>query len=271
MERPECEEAEDAGHDDRVVEPLLLDVRLTDEDDAAIGPLSKRPSIAASASRLMTGDELRLAGRRSGMPPARLTVRPAMTPTRRKRAGVIDVEVLERVVTRRPAAITNDAVTTVGHHVVRVLRERPGFSTNAEKSAELRAAPSPPIDVADGVLHERVGADDEVSGQPAPDEQGDGGEEVPAPAQPMLAEDEEAEEARLQEEREQPFHRERLADDAAGVSRRSAAQLVPNWNSIGTPVTTPTAKLMPKIRIQNRAASFQPSSGAEAQPLHARR
>ena len=34
-----------------------------------------------------------------------------------------------------------------------------------------------------------------------------------------------------------------------------AAQLVPNWNSIGMPVTTPTAKLIPKIRIQNRAAS----------------
>ena len=41
--------------------------------------------------------------------------------------------------------------------------------------------------------------------------------------------------------------------------RENAAQLVPNWNSIGTPVTTPTAKLMPKMRIQNRAASFQPS------------
>ncbi len=33
------------------------------------------------------------------------------------------------------------------------------------------------------------------------------------------------------------------------------AQLVPNWNSSGMPVTTPTAKLSPKIRIQNRAAS----------------
>ena len=31
-------------------------------------------------------------------------------------------------------------------------------------------------------------------------------------------------------------------------------QLVPNWNSMGMPVTTPTAKLIPKIRLQNRAA-----------------
>jgi len=43
----------------------------------------------------------------------------------------------------------------------------------------------------------------------------------------------------------------------AKVEKR--AQLVPNWNSIGMPVTTPTAKLMPKIRIQKRAASFQRS------------
>ena len=32
------------------------------------------------------------------------------------------------------------------------------------------------------------------------------------------------------------------------------AQLVPNWNSIGMPVTTPMTKLMPKILAQNRAA-----------------
>ena len=31
-------------------------------------------------------------------------------------------------------------------------------------------------------------------------------------------------------------------------------QFVPNWNSIGIPVTTPTAKLMANIFAQNRAA-----------------
>src|ERR1700758_1353521 len=39
-----------------------------------------------------------------------------------------------------------------------------------------------------------------------------------------------------------------------------AAQFVPNWNSIGMPVTTPIAKLMAKIRIQNRAALLSASS-----------
>jgi hypothetical protein len=33
----------------------------------------------------------------------------------------------------------------------------------------------------------------------------------------------------------------------------NADQLVPNWNSIGMPVTTPMAKLMAKILAQNRA------------------
>ena len=32
------------------------------------------------------------------------------------------------------------------------------------------------------------------------------------------------------------------------------AQFVPNWNSMGMPVTTPIAKLMAKIRAQKRAA-----------------
>ena len=34
------------------------------------------------------------------------------------------------------------------------------------------------------------------------------------------------------------------------------AQLVPNWNSIRMPVTTPMAKLSPKIRAQKRATSL---------------
>ena len=32
------------------------------------------------------------------------------------------------------------------------------------------------------------------------------------------------------------------------------AQFVPNWNSMGMPVTTPMAKLMPKTFAQKRAA-----------------
>ena len=33
------------------------------------------------------------------------------------------------------------------------------------------------------------------------------------------------------------------------------AQLVPNWNSMGMPVTTPATKLRAKMWVQNRAES----------------
>ena len=49
----------------------------------------------------------------------------------------------------------------------------------------------------------------------------------------------------------------RVCPITSPVRRENAAQLVPNWNSIGTPVTTPMAKLRPKMRIQKRAASSQ--------------
>ena len=39
-----------------------------------------------------------------------------------------------------------------------------------------------------------------------------------------------------------------------------SAQFVPNWNSIGIPVTTPMAKLSPKIFAQNRTALLYFSS-----------
>ena len=39
------------------------------------------------------------------------------------------------------------------------------------------------------------------------------------------------------------------------VRAEKAAQLVPNWNSMGMPVTTPIAKARPKMRVQKRAAS----------------
>jgi hypothetical protein len=38
------------------------------------------------------------------------------------------------------------------------------------------------------------------------------------------------------------------------AARENCAQFVPNWNSIGIPVTTPIAKLMPKILAQKCAA-----------------
>ena len=93
-----------------------------------------------------------------------------------------------------------------------------GFSRKAQKSASC-SAPFAADRMADRMLHERVRADDEVARQPAADEERHGGSEMPARTEPLLAEHEQAEKRRFEEEREQPFHRERLADDAAGVAR----------------------------------------------------
>ena len=72
--------------------------------------------------------------------------------------------------------------------------------------------------VADRVLHEGVGDDDEVAREPRAQRQGDGRREVPPRAEPLLAEEEQPEERRLEEEGEHALHRQRLADDLAGVA-----------------------------------------------------
>ena len=56
---------------------------------------------------------------------------------------------------------------------------------------------------------------------PAPDEEGDGREEMPEPREPLLAVHEEREERGLEEEREEPLHRERVADHVARVAREA--------------------------------------------------
>ena len=107
----------------------------------------------------------------------------------------------------------------------------------------------------DGMLHPGVGRDDEIAREPGPEEDHERREPVADSAEPFSPNEKEPQERRLEEEGEHALHRKRLADHAAG-SLEKRAQLVPNWNSIGMPVTTPNAKLMPKICAQKRAASL---------------
>src|SRR5438876_6747101 len=67
------------------------------------------------------------------------------------------------------------------------------------------------------MLHERVRDKDEVSGDPASKRDGNGSGKMPARSEPFLAPDQCADERALQEEREHPFHRQRLSDHGAGV------------------------------------------------------
>ena len=72
--------------------------------------------------------------------------------------------------------------------------------------------------VADRVLHPGVGDDDEEAGDPGADEDQHGREPVEAAGEALFAEEKKAEEGGLEEEREDAFHGERHADDAAGAS-----------------------------------------------------
>jgi hypothetical protein len=71
------------------------------------------------------------------------------------------------------------------------------------------------------VLHERVRDHDEVAGEPRAEEHHDRDEKMAARPQLSFAEEEQPEERGLGEEREQPFHRERQADDTPGGVRKA--------------------------------------------------
>ena len=67
------------------------------------------------------------------------------------------------------------------------------------------------------MLHPGVGGHDEVPGQPGAQEQHQRGKPLQAAAESILTEQQQAQERRLQEEREHPFHRQGLPDDSPGV------------------------------------------------------
>ena len=71
--------------------------------------------------------------------------------------------------------------------------------------------------MADGVLHEGVGHQDEVGRQPAAQRHRHRRDEVLARPEPLLAPDQRAHERALEQEGKHPFHREGLSDDATRV------------------------------------------------------
>ncbi len=105
-------------------------------------------------------------------------------------------------------------------HVVRVLRDRPGAQDELAEAFQPQGAVGPQPE-ARRVLHECVGRRDEVSGEPASGEEGQGRGEVSPPPQPLLSEDQQREKGRLQEEGEESLHRQRVANDVPGVAREA--------------------------------------------------
>src|SRR5690349_4031307 len=71
------------------------------------------------------------------------------------------------------------------------------------------------------MLHPGVRRDDEEAGKPRSNEHHEGRPPVPDPRKARFAEQEQAEERRLEEEGEYALHGERLGDDSAGQLRES--------------------------------------------------
>ena len=101
---------------------------------------------------------------------------------------------------------------------MQVLIDSPFVKNKRPETCELRGSVRSDL-VADRMLHEGVRGDDEVAREPASGVQGEGREPVPDAPHPRLTPDQDGEEARLQEEGEQPLHPERVPDDVAREAR----------------------------------------------------
>src|SRR5205809_8114456 len=70
------------------------------------------------------------------------------------------------------------------------------------------------------MLHERIRDENEIAGNPTTECNRDRGGKMCAGAESFLAPDQRADERALQKEREHPFHRQRMANHAAGILRK---------------------------------------------------
>src|SRR5882724_5020675 len=70
------------------------------------------------------------------------------------------------------------------------------------------------------MLHERIRHQNEITREPTTECNGQGCRKMPARSESFLTPDQRTNERALQEEREHPFHRQRLSDHAAGVLRK---------------------------------------------------
>src|ERR1700686_2058741 len=67
------------------------------------------------------------------------------------------------------------------------------------------------------MLHKRIRDQDEVAREPTPERNRDCSSEMSTRPEPFLTPDQRADKRALEKEREHPFHRQRLSDDATGV------------------------------------------------------
>src|SRR5208283_257542 len=103
-------------------------------------------------------------------------------------------------------------------HVVRVLEQSPGIQQQAPKTREFNCAGGC-YAVAGGVLHPRIGGDDQVARHPGAEENEKRAPPVADASELFFSEQEEAQECGFQEKGENSFHRQGLSNHAASGAR----------------------------------------------------
>ena len=144
---------------------------------------------------------------------------PAMTPTLRKMRAVVLAVAFEQV-ERADGGHDEGAGDDRAGHIVHVLEKAPGIHEQLPEADDFKVAVGH-AGVGDGMLHPRVGNDDEEAGDPRAEPDHEGGEPVHQLRDSFFAVEKEAEKGRLEKEAEDAFHGERLADDAARNPREA--------------------------------------------------
>ena len=225
LERAVGEEAQDAGNLDRVVEPAILHIGFPDHGDAGHLASDEFPLHRGKRDGLVGAHHLRLlvAGRKGDEQRGDKARKRAAAQEQR---GLLLVSATQ-LVECADGCDDERAGDDGGNLVVGELNERPVIEhERAEVLDRQRAVRL--LHVAGRVLHERIRDDDEIAREPAPQRDGHRGDEMINRAEPLLAEDEDAEEGAFQEEREHALHRQGLADHApgnAGEARPVRAEL----------------------------------------------
>ena len=178
-ERTVRQKAEHSRHHNGVLQLALLDVRLADNGEFGVGATVKQPFRGRQGQWLMPRQQfsLTIPGRETYQHAGQQTGNHADAQAN-QRMGRMDSH--ERPV--RPHRGDHKRRSNHrGRHVVRVLPERPRVEDEGPEIRQVQHAVRPRR-VTNGMLHEGVGGNDEVAGEPGTQEQGQGGGQVSAGA-----------------------------------------------------------------------------------------
>ena len=203
----------------RVVDPVLVGVRLAHQHQRSVRLSHEQALHGRQRGRLILRDQRALAiAAGEELPEAGDGSDDHAGAQKRARRSVIRAWLGPKVVVRAETGGREGARHRRTAHGVEVLPEGPTIEEQRRQAAELDGAVRRDA-VPDGMLHPSVGRHDEVAGEPGAEKHGHRRRQVRALGEPFLAEQEQAEEGRFEEEGEHPLHRQRLADHAAREAR----------------------------------------------------